>query len=48
MGGSLYDVGACFVSSALFIAITYLYERHHTRFLIYIVGVTLTMPFLFV
>nr|YP_010953614.1 NADH dehydrogenase subunit 4 [Galaxea astreata]WMQ77786.1 NADH dehydrogenase subunit 4 [Galaxea astreata] len=33
-----------FVSSALFIAITYLYERHHTRLIKYYRGVTLTMP----
>nr|QPT85926.1 NADH dehydrogenase subunit 4 [Letepsammia franki]QQK55185.1 NADH dehydrogenase subunit 4 [Letepsammia formosissima]QQK55211.1 NADH dehydrogenase subunit 4 [Letepsammia superstes] len=35
-----------FVSSALFIAITYLYERHHTRLIKYYRGVTLTMPIL--
>nr|QBM10212.1 NADH dehydrogenase subunit 4 [Amplexidiscus fenestrafer] len=33
-----------FVSSALFIAITYLYERHHTRLIKYYRGATLTMP----
>lgn len=33
-----------FVSSALFIAITYLYERHHTRLIKYYRGITLTMP----
>nr|YP_009750743.1 NADH dehydrogenase subunit 4 [Tanacetipathes thamnea]QIJ98182.1 NADH dehydrogenase subunit 4 [Tanacetipathes thamnea] len=32
------------VSSALFIAVTYLYERHHTRLIKYYRGVTITMP----
>nr|YP_009159671.1 NADH dehydrogenase subunit 4 [Halcampoides purpureus]AKQ50944.1 NADH dehydrogenase subunit 4 [Halcampoides purpureus] len=32
------------VSSALFIAVTYLYERHHTRLIKYYRGVTLSMP----
>nr|QJS34682.1 NADH dehydrogenase subunit 4 [Tylopathes sp. n. NB-2020] len=32
------------VSSALFIAVTYLYERHHTRLIKYYRGVAITMP----
>ena len=32
------------VSSALFIAVTYLYERHHTRLVKYYRGVVITMP----
>nr|YP_010461290.1 NADH dehydrogenase subunit 4 [Caryophyllia scobinosa]UUF92247.1 NADH dehydrogenase subunit 4 [Caryophyllia scobinosa] len=33
-----------FVSSALFIGITYLYDRHHTRLIKYYRGLALTMP----
>ena len=33
-----------FVSSALFIIVTLLYERHHTRLVKYYRGVTITMP----
>ena len=32
------------VSSALFIVVTYLYERHHTRLVKYYRGVVITMP----
>nr|YP_010133399.1 NADH dehydrogenase subunit 4 [Exaiptasia diaphana]CDG50907.1 NADH dehydrogenase subunit 4 [Exaiptasia diaphana]CDG50921.1 NADH dehydrogenase subunit 4 [Exaiptasia diaphana] len=32
------------VSSALFIAVTYLYERHHTRLIKYYRGITFSMP----
>nr|QIN90374.1 NADH dehydrogenase subunit 4 [Relicanthus daphneae] len=32
------------VSSSLFIAVTYLYERHHTRLIKYYRGITITMP----
>lgn len=32
------------VSSALFIVVTYLYERHHTRLIKYYRGITITMP----
>nr|QJS34588.1 NADH dehydrogenase subunit 4 [Phanopathes sp. NB-2020] len=32
------------VSSALFIAVTFLYERHHTRLIKYYRGVSITMP----
>ena len=34
-----------FVSSALFIGVTFLYDRHHTRLIKYYRGLTLTMPF---
>nr|YP_010461266.1 NADH dehydrogenase subunit 4 [Heterocyathus sulcatus]UUF92197.1 NADH dehydrogenase subunit 4 [Heterocyathus sulcatus] len=33
-----------FVSSALFIGVTFLYDRHHTRLIKYYRGLTLTMP----
>nr|YP_010461280.1 NADH dehydrogenase subunit 4 [Trochocyathus caryophylloides]UUF92224.1 NADH dehydrogenase subunit 4 [Trochocyathus caryophylloides] len=33
-----------FVSSALFIGVTFLYNRHHTRLIKYYRGLTLTMP----
>ena len=33
-----------FVSSALFIIVTLLYERHHTRLVKYYRGVAITMP----
>uniref|UniRef100_UPI00315D5704 NADH dehydrogenase subunit 4 n=1 Tax=Madrepora porcellana TaxID=3134087 RepID=UPI00315D5704 len=33
-----------FVSSALFIGVTYLYDRHHTRLIKYYRGLALTMP----
>ena len=32
------------VSSALFIAVTFLYERHHTRLVRYYRGMVITMP----
>ena len=32
------------VSSALFIAVTLLYERHHTRLVKYYRGMAITMP----
>ena len=32
------------VSSALFIAVTFLYERHHTRLVRYYRGLVVTMP----
>lgn len=32
------------VSSSLFIAVTFLYERHHTRLIKYYRGITITMP----
>ncbi len=32
------------VSSALFIAVTFLYDRHHTRLIKYYRGITITMP----
>jgi len=32
------------VSSALFIAVTFLYERHHTRLIKYYRGITISMP----
>lgn len=34
------------VSSSLFIAVTFLYERHHTRLIRYYRGIVITMPLL--
>jgi proton-translocating NADH-quinone oxidoreductase chain M len=43
--GSIFlQVAHGLVSSALFIVVTLLYERHHTRIIKYYRGVTLTMP----
>jgi len=43
--GSIFlQVAHGIVSSALFIVVTLLYERHHTRIVKYYRGVTLTMP----
>jgi NADH:ubiquinone oxidoreductase subunit 4 (subunit M) len=43
--GSIFlQVAHGLVSSALFIIVTLLYERHHTRIVKYYRGVTLTMP----
>jgi NADH-ubiquinone oxidoreductase chain 4 len=43
--GSIFlQIAHGLVSSALFIVVTVLYDRHHTRTVKYYRGVTLTMP----
>jgi len=43
--GSIYlQVAHGIVSSALFIVVTLLYERYHTRIVRYYRGITITMP----
>jgi len=45
LGGSIFlQIAHGIVSSALFIVVTILYDRHHTRLVLYYRGMTITMP----